>query len=127
MAEDPTDLIAAARETQQHAYAPYSGYAVGAAIRTGDGRVFTGANVENSTYGATICAERSAAVAAVSAGAREFVAIAIVTENAAPPCGICRQFLSEFGDPLVLLATPEHDAPVTRFNLSELLPHGFRL
>lgn len=127
MAEDFTDLIDAARAVRKHAYARFSNYEVGAAILTGDGRVFTGANVENSTFGATICAERSAAVAAVSAGAREFVAIAVVTPEAATPCGVCRQVLWEFGDPVVLLTKPDTGAPVTRYQLSELLPHGFRL
>ena len=107
------------------AYAPYSNYRVGAAILTEDGRVFTGCNVENASYGGTICAERTAAVKAVSEGARRFRAIAIAGERGpAWPCGLCRQVLREFGqDMRVIVGTKEQAFEVTTLN--ELLPHGF--
>lgn len=93
-------LISRAKETMANAYAPYSGFKVGAAIMTDDGRIYTGCNVENSSYGAAICAERTAAVKAVSEGARQFKALAVVcsSEEFAFPCGICRQFVGEFMD-----------------------------
>lgn len=93
-------LINKAKEYMNNAYAPYSGFNVGAAVMTDDGRVFGGCNIENSSYGAAICAERTAAVKAISEGARHFKAIAVVcsTGEYAYPCGICRQFVGEFMD-----------------------------
>ncbi len=123
------ELIERARQARERAYAPYSNYAVGAAIRTADGRIFTGCNVENASYGLSICAERAAVFHAVADGAREIVALAVVTMDGGTPCGACRQVLMEFApNPQavpVLIATPEH--PVARFTLAELLPHAFRL
>ncbi|MBO7530639.1 MAG: cytidine deaminase, partial [Lachnospiraceae bacterium] len=114
-------------------YCPYSGYAVGAAILTSSGEIYRGCNVENSSYGATICAERCAALKAVSEGDREFKAIAIVgglkeaseLTDYAYPCGICRQFISEFGgrDMTVIIARSIDDKKV--YKLSELLPEAF--
>lgn len=98
-------LVKAACVARRNAYVPYSNYAVGAAIMTDDGRVFTGVNVENASYGGTICAERTAVFKAVSEGARRIVALAVCTENGVAPCGLCRQVLSEF-------ATPDADPPV---------------
>lgn len=117
-------LIAAARAARQHAYAPYSGYAVGAAVLTEDGEVVTGANIENASYGLTICAERAAIFTAVSAGARQILAIAIYTENACAPCGACRQVLSEFADdlPVYLCDTQGRFRETT---LRALLPDHF--
>lgn len=96
----PTDyeLMQAAEAACENAYAPYSGFKVGAALLTGDGRIYTGCNVENSSYGAAICAERTAAVKAVSEGCVRFSAIAVTNSKGGLtyPCGICRQFLSEF-------------------------------
>jgi cytidine deaminase len=118
------ELITAAREARDKAYAPYSNYRVGAAVITGDGVVFTGCNVENASYPASICAERVAITKAVSEGYYEFQAIAIATENGGAPCGICRQVMFQFApDMRVLLVDDE--AVTGDFTLSDLLPHGF--
>jgi cytidine deaminase len=97
-AEATRELLAAATAARAHAHAPYSGFRVGAAVRTADGRLFTGCNIENATYGLTLCAERVAVFKAMSEGAREFVQVAVVadTDPLTPPCGACRQILSEF-------------------------------
>lgn len=119
-------LLAAAAAARVHAYVPYSGYAVGAALETTSGRVFTGANVENASYGATLCAERVALVKAVSEGERAFVRIAVVGEGAPPfPCGACRQALAEFAQDLEVLVRGSEG--LARRRLSELLPEPFRL
>ena len=118
-------LVEAARAAQEHAHCPYSRYRVGAALETGDGRVFVGSNVENASYGLTICAERAAVVSAVSAGARNFrrIVIASDSEPPAPPCGACRQVLAEFGSELEV----ESVGPLQtrRWTLRELLPDAF--
>ncbi|MBQ8955209.1 MAG: cytidine deaminase [Clostridia bacterium] len=107
------------------AYAPYSHFRVGACILTEDGRAFTGCNIENASYGATICAERTAAVKAVSEGATRFLAIAIAGEQeAAWPCGICRQFLREFG-PNMRVIVGQKGGPIYTATLDELLPKSF--
>lgn len=125
-------LIRAAFEGQRFAYAPYSRFHVGAALRAKDGRVFKGCNIENAGYTATNCAERTALFKAVSEGVREFDAIAIVGSKAGEkntlvtgPCGVCRQALYEFGGPklTVIMAKSEEDYIVT--TLGELLPYGF--
>lgn len=117
-------LIAAATAARLHAYAPYSGFAVGAALQAADGRIFTGCNVENLSYGLTICAERHAVGAAVAAGVREFAALAVVAATREPvsPCGACRQVLAEFGDFSVLLATLE--GKTYESTVSALLPRA---
>ncbi len=111
----------------EYSYSPFSKFAVGAAILTKSGKIFTGANIENSSYGLTICAERVACVKAVSEGEKEFEAIAVAThsEDPASPCGACRQFLWEFGDMDVILINPQ--GKEKKYRLSELLPDGFRL
>ncbi|HEX77544.1 MAG TPA: cytidine deaminase [Dehalococcoidia bacterium] len=118
-------LIAVAQRAREHAYAPYSGYAVGAAVRTRSGRVFTGCNVENASYGATVCAERVALWKAVSEGERDFEAIAVVTLNGGSPCGPCRQVMAEFApDMRVIIADVHGNARVT--TVRELLPDRFK-
>ena len=118
-------LVEAARAAQEHAHCPYSRYRVGAALETGDGRVFVGSNVENASYGLTICAERAAVVSAVSAGVRNFrrIVIASDSEPPAPPCGACRQVLAEFG--LELEVESVGPSQTRRWILRELLPDAF--
>ena len=121
---DDRDLIARAAEARERAYAPYSHYQVGAALRTRSGQVFTGCNVENAAYPLCTCAERTAVVKAVSEGERTFEAIAIVTENGGSPCGSCRQTLAEFGlDIRVILADAAGN--YRTFTVGELLPEAF--
>lgn len=125
-------LIAAARAVREHAYAPYSGFPVGAAIATEDGSIFVGCNVENLSYGVTVCAERNAVSAAIASGAlsreRRAVAVAVIADASplAPPCGVCLQTLSEFA--------ADQDLPLLLLNLAgerrewrlrELLPYPF--
>lgn len=127
---DVESLVQAARDIRARAYAPYSGYHVGAALRAEDGRVFCGTNVENSAYPICLCAERNALGTAVVEGATRFVAIAIVTElgkdgRPGSPCGSCRQALSEFAPGLeVVMAGPEGGSRIRR-SMAELLPHAF--
>lgn len=118
-------LVEAALVARQQAYAPYSRFRVGACLLAADGQRFTGCNVENAAYGACLCAERAALGAAVAAGCRNFLALAVAAagEAFATPCGICRQALSEFGDMDVLCAN-EHGA-YTKYRLRELLPAAF--
>lgn len=119
-------LVALAKEAMEHAYAPYSKFQVGAALLAKDGRVFTGCNVENASYGATNCAERTAIFKAVSEGYREFDAIAIVASSGdfASPCGICRQVLAEFMPDGKVILDSDEKGMVTYF-VRELLPSGF--
>ena len=119
-------LVALAKEAMEHAYVPYSKFRVGAALLTKDGRVFKGCNIENASYGATNCAERTAIFKAVSEGCREFDAIAIVASSGdyASPCGICRQVLSEFMPEGKVILDSEEKGMVT-YLVRELLPFGF--
>lgn len=123
-----SDLITAARKVQSNAYAPFSKFKVGAALLCEDEQVFTGANVENSSYGLTNCAERSAVFAAVSSGQLKFKRIAIFSSCSPPasPCGACRQVLYEFAPHLDIICVNDK-GEITRFKLNELLPEGFRL
>ncbi len=118
-------LVDAARAVQQHAYAPYSHFRVGAAIEADDGGVFVGCNVENASYGLTICAERAAVAAAVSAGVRRIRRAVVVTDADPPaaPCGACRQVLSEFGADMTVDAVGP--ARSNRWSLRDLLPAAF--
>ncbi|HEY0874141.1 MAG TPA: cytidine deaminase [Vicinamibacterales bacterium] len=123
---DVTTLVAAATEARNHAQADYSGFKVGAALETADGRIITGCNIENASYSLTICAERVALVKALSDGHRQFTRIAVVADTAAPtpPCGPCRQLLWEYcGDIEVVLANL--DGPAASHSLLDLLPHPF--
>jgi cytidine deaminase len=125
-ASDRRTLVDAARRAREHAVATFSGFKVGAALETADGVVITGCNVENATYGLTICAERVAMFKALSEGHRSFARVAVVadTEAPTPPCGACRQILWEFGGDLeVILANLEDDKGVYR--LKDLLPLPF--
>lgn len=117
-------LIEQAKQAREGAYAPYSQFAVGAALLTRSGRVFTGANVENASYGLTVCAERVAVFKAVAAGEREFAAIAIASSNGASPCGACRQVLAEFGLDMLVISV-DMDDRVRQWRLEELLPASF--
>jgi cytidine deaminase len=127
---DETALVAEATATLGHAYAPYSRFPVAAALRTRSGRVYRGVNVENASLGLSMCAERSAILAAVAAGERSFDAIAIVSKapEPTPPCGACRQVLLEFcaDDMMVLLATAQMAGRVDRHTLGALTPLAFR-
>jgi cytidine deaminase len=122
------ELIEDAKKAQENAYAPYSNFMVGAALLSADGRVFTGVNVENASYGLTICAERTAVFKAVSDGAEKFAKIAIVSSSSPPaaPCGACRQVLNEFSPNLQVICA-NHKNEIKRFELSQLLPESFNL
>ncbi len=117
-------LIAAAVTARARAYAPYSGFAVGAALAATDGTIHSGCNVENASYGLTVCAERNAVAHAVVSGAHDFVAIAVVTENGVAPCGACRQVLAEFNPQLAVILV-DAAGRQRHFSLAELLPAAF--
>jgi len=121
------DLVAAAAGARRHAYAPYSRFAVGAALLGADNRIHVGCNVENASYGLTICAERAAVGNAVSQGCREFLALAVVTETGgepATPCGACRQVLAEFNPQMPVICSDGRNPPRI-LSLDALLPHRF--
>lgn len=126
-------LVSAARAVRAHAYAPHSRYRVGAAVLTAGGGIHVGCNVENATYGATLCAERAAIAAMVAAGDRDPIACAVVTSGPRPaaPCGICRQVLAEFARDLAVILVAEDSrgrlAGRRRARLRSLLPDAFRL
>ena len=124
----PEKLINLAMEAMKKAYAPYSGFQVGAALLCSDGTVFTGCNIENAAYGPTNCAERTAVFKAVSEGQRRFrrIAIAADTEQFCAPCGVCRQVLREFDPELKLeIILVNRDGETRDFTLAELFPHSF--
>jgi cytidine deaminase len=126
--DDPkwAELAAAAREASQRSYSPYSRFPVGAAVLTGDGQVFAGTNIENASYGLTLCAERVAVFQAVAAGARSLVACVVYTPTSSPtaPCGACRQVLNEFGPSMAIRCLCEGPATIES-TLDRLLPSAF--
>ena len=121
------ELLEAALAARERAYAPYSKFLVGAAVRAESGKIYTGCNVENASYGLTVCAERNALFSAVGAGERKFTALSVVgdTEEPISPCGACRQVMAEFKVPCIILANLKGD--VKEYTLEELLPYGFTL
>lgn len=121
------ELLAAALAARKNAYAPYSKFAVGAAVRTADGKIFTGCNVENASYGLSCCAERCAIFAAVGAGERKFTVLCVAADTKEPvsPCGACRQVMAEFNIPEIILANTNGDVKI--YTPEELLPYGFTL
>ena len=119
-------LISQALEAREMAYAPYSQYLVGATLLGKSGRIYTGCNVENAVYSVTICAERTAVFKAVSDGEKEFVAIAVATENGGSPCGSCRQVLREFGKDITVLIA-DAVGNVRETTVGELLPDSFSI
>ena len=122
------ELYEIALEMTAKSYAPFSKFRVGAALLTKEGKLYTGCNVENSSYGGTICAERTAFVKAVSEGDMEFEKIAIASSGGeAWPCGICRQFMKEFCDEDFVIITGNDADSIRTYTLAELLPEGFRL
>jgi cytidine deaminase len=130
MKSDPTPeqrelLIETARQVRKWAYAPYSHYTVGAALLTASGKIYDGVNVENAVFPLTICAERTAVFKAVSEGEKEFLAMAIVTDNAGAPCGSCRQVLAEFGLDTVVIIADKDGVVRWEKTVGDLLPETF--
>lgn len=125
--QDKENLLKAAFQARENAYAPYSRFPVGAAILSASGKIYTGCNVENSSYPAGLCAERNAVGSAVAAGERDFRAIAVIgdKEQYTMPCGICLQVLAEFHVPLILCGKTVSQYHL--FTLEELLPHAFHM
>ncbi|WP_302221157.1 cytidine deaminase [Acidaminococcus timonensis] len=121
------ELFEAAVKARQNSYSPYSHFAVGAAVRAKDGRIFTGCNIENASYGLCNCAERCAIFAAVKEGVREFAALCVTADTPEPvsPCGACRQVMAEFHIPVVYLTSLKGDCKET--TVAELLPYSFAL
>ncbi len=130
--EHVAQLCQAAAKFRENAYAPFSHFYVGSAVLTSDGSIYGGANVENSSYGLTICAERVAACSAVADGSvhpktSPIIAVAVIAEGGAAPCGACRQFLNELGpEAIIFLAAPDSNE-VQQLSLADLLPMSFRL
>lgn len=118
-------LIGTAVQARRWAYAPYSNYAVGAAVLTESGRIYDGVNIENAAYPTGICAERVALFKAISEGERAFVALAVVTSNGGTPCGSCRQVMAEFGVDMLVLVADENGNLVSEKTVAELLPGAF--
>jgi cytidine deaminase len=119
-------LVDLANEARRRAYAPYSNYRVGAALRTRSGRIFTGVNVENAAYPTSMCAERTAVFKAVSEGELDFEVLAVVTDNGGSPCGGCRQVLAEFGLETIVLIADGSGKIARETTVGELLPLAFQ-
>lgn len=124
--EDWQRLIDSAVEARKWAYAPYSNYAVGAALLSASGKTYEGVNIENAAYPMTICAERVAVFKAVAEGERQFLAIAVATKNGGSPCGACRQVLAEFGLDTTVLIADEEGRLILSTTVRELLPGAFQ-
>ncbi|MFQ5528308.1 MAG: cytidine deaminase [Thermoanaerobaculia bacterium] len=126
---DWTELLEAATEARKRAYCPYSNFPVGAAVRTRGGSILIGCNIENRTFGLTVCAERVAVHSAVALGHREVVAVAVVTDTHPPsaPCGQCREVLTEFARPDLPLLLANLQGDQVEYRLADLLPHPFEL
>ena len=122
---DPERLVSAAREAFNNAYAPYSGYSVGAAVLAEDGQIYTGVNIENAVYPLTLCAERVAIFSAIAAGNRRILGLAVVTSNGGSPCGACRQVMREFGPQSMPVFIADAQGNYRTRTLSELLPDSF--
>lgn len=120
-------LLISAKEAMQHAYAPYSGFSVGAAVLTSDGRVYSGCNIENASYGATNCAERTAIFKAVSEGCSSIVKIAVVCSSGhyAYPCGICRQVMAEFATEDLTVVLEDNERGILEISFKDILPEAF--
>ena len=123
--QEKQSLIDLANTARQRAYVPYSRYAVGAALRAKNGRIFTGVNVENAAYPQTMCAERVAIFKAVSEGEKDFEIISVVTDNGGSPCGGCRQVMAEFGLDTIVLMADGSVKLVKETTVKELLPEAF--
>lgn len=123
--ESTATLIQAGQDAQKKAYAPYSKYYVGSAVLTKSGKIYTGCNVENASYGLTICAERTAVFKAVSDGDKEIEAIAVITRDGGACCGACRQVLNEFNPEMIVICADEQGQIHHTFTLSQLLPQAF--
>jgi cytidine deaminase len=119
-------LVEQAQDSRRWAYAPYSGYTVGAALLTHSGRIYDGVNVENAAYPTSMCAERVAVFKAVSEGERQFQAIAVATSNGGSPCGACRQVLSEFGPETIVILVNGKGEITQEGTVADLLPGAFR-
>ena len=129
MEKEIKELFNAAKDVKKRAYAPYSDFFVGSALRTRSGKVFTGCNVENSSFGVTICAERNAIFKMVSEGEREISSILVIgdTERFLPPCGACRQVIAEFSEEDTRVIMCNRDGDFTETTVGEILPFGFSL
>ena len=121
------ELVELASQVRQFSYSPYSKFRVGAAVECGDGRIFTGCNVENASYGLTMCAERVALGKAISEGAKEFTRIAVIADAQAPvpPCGACRQVISELCGSQVEIVMSDQNGKIETHTISQLLPEAF--
>jgi cytidine deaminase len=125
---EPMELVMLALKARENAYVPYSGFHVGAALAADNGKIYTGCNIENASYGATICAERTAISKAISDGAKEIMAIAVASDSEAAtmPCGVCRQVINEFCSPDMPLYLSDKDGIYEVFTFNEILPHSFK-
>jgi cytidine deaminase len=123
--ESRQKLLEAAKEVRSYAYAPYSMYSVGASLIAESGKIYTGVNIENASYPAGMCAERTAIFKAISEGEKKFAAMAVVTDNGGAPCGICRQVLAEFGLDVVVIIADGKGKIVLEAPLKSLLPNAF--